>query len=97
MSALEKSIEGAAARYARSVGVLTYKFSSPAQRGVPDRIFIGPMGTIFMEFKRPGGKPTALQQHHIDGINKVAGPFNSTTSCWVDSVEAAKVRINTIK
>ena len=39
---LEKDIEKAVCDYAKSKGVLTYKFSSPNHVGVPDRIFFAP-------------------------------------------------------
>lgn len=49
------------AKYAKSKGVLTYKLVSPANRGVPDRIFIGKGETVYIEFKAPGQTPTKLQ------------------------------------
>lgn len=49
-------------------GVLCYKFTSPGHIGVPDRVLIGldvdgqPI-TIWVEVKRPGGRPRASQLH----------------------------------
>lgn len=49
-------------------GILCYKFTSPGHIGVPDRVLIGldadaqPV-TIWVECKRPGGKPRASQLH----------------------------------
>jgi hypothetical protein len=52
---LEKDVEAAVGRHCRKHDVLYYKWSSPAKRGVPDRILIFPNGLIrFMELKRPG-------------------------------------------
>ncbi len=62
---LEKEIEAYAVRQAKRKGVITYKFSSPAMRGVPDRIFICNGRVWFREFKRPGGRPTKLQAMHL--------------------------------
>ena len=60
---LEKQIESKVCEYARSKGVLTYKFTSPARAAVPDRLFIAPDGRVwFCEFKRGGQKPTAAQE-----------------------------------
>lgn len=60
-SPLEKNIEAAVCAHAKATGWLVYKFVSPNQRGVPDRIFFKNGKTVLIEFKRPGGKPTALQ------------------------------------
>ena len=44
-------------------GGTTYKFKSPTQRGVADRIACMPNGeTWFVELKRPGGRLSALQE-----------------------------------
>ena len=59
---LEKQIEAKVCDYAKSKGVLAYKFTSPARAAVPDRLFIAPDGRVwFCEFKRAGAKPTAAQ------------------------------------
>lgn len=66
-SPLEKDIETKVAKYAKEKGFITYKFTSPSNRSVPDRLFISPRGRItFIEFKRKGKLPTELQQHTID-------------------------------
>ena len=60
---LEKDIEKRVCDYAKSKGVLAYKFTSPARAAVPDRLFITPTGRMwFCEFKRSGQKPTPAQQ-----------------------------------
>jgi hypothetical protein len=60
--AAENKLENAAISYARSLGILTYKFVSPSNRGVPDRVFIFPGGvTLWVEFKAPKKKPSPLQ------------------------------------
>lgn len=59
---LEKQIESKVCEYARSKGVLAYKFTSPARAAVPDRLFITPHGRVFFcEFKAAGKKPTEAQ------------------------------------
>jgi len=59
---LEKDIEKKAVAAAKRNGWLSYKFSSPAHRGVPDRLFIKGGNVVFIEFKRPGGKASKLQE-----------------------------------
>jgi hypothetical protein len=63
---LEKQLESKITKKAKELGFLTYKFVSPSNRGVPDRIFISMHGEIFfIEFKSKKGKLTELQEHHI--------------------------------
>lgn len=65
----EKDIEKYLRKSIIELGGEAYKFSSPARRGVPDRLCILPNGvSIFVECKRPGKFATALQ---IKEINKL--------------------------
>lgn len=59
----EKQIEKKVSEYAKAKKWLTYKFVSPANRGVPDRIFMREGSVFFIEFKAPGKKPSPLQEH----------------------------------
>lgn len=46
----------------KALGGKAYKFVSPGNTGVPDRLVCLPGGrVIFVELKAPGKKPTALQ------------------------------------
>ena len=45
------------------LGGICLKWSSPGNRGVPDRIVIYPGGVIFVELKRPGEKLRPLQEY----------------------------------
>lgn len=66
---LEKNIEKKVCDFAKSLGILHYKFTSPSRRSVPDRLFMVPGGGVFfIEFKRKGGKPTPAQQVEINKI-----------------------------
>lgn len=59
---LEKYLERKIVNKAKKLGYLTYKFVSPSNRGVPDRIFISENGKLFfMEFKSKKGKLSQLQ------------------------------------
>lgn len=60
---LEKEIESYLVRSVKSVGGIAYKFVSPSNRGVSDRVVCLPDGTThFIELKRPGGKMSPLQR-----------------------------------
>lgn len=59
---LEKDVEAALVRRVKALGGLCEKFTSPGRRSVPDRLITMPDGQIiFVEVKRPGGKPTDAQ------------------------------------
>lgn len=80
----EKDIEKKVVDLAKKAGWLVYKWVSPSQRGVPDRIFIKDGSVVFIEFKAPGKKPTQLQAHTI---KKLREHFMVVHVC--DSVESA--------
>lgn len=84
LNPLEKDIEKKVSAYARTLGCLVYKFTSPSQRSVPDRLFIMPggRGCFFIEFKRLGLKPTPAQEVEIAKIRK-----HGTAVFVVDIVE----------
>jgi hypothetical protein len=84
---LEKVIEAKVCDYAKKLGCLVYKFTSPARRSVPDRLFIKPdgKGVFFIEFKRKGQKPTPAQEVEIAKIRK-----QGTTVHVVDDIGVGK-------
>ena len=60
---LEKHVEAYLVKAVRERGGEAYKFTSPAMRGVADRLVVMPNGVVwFVEVKRPGGKRTPLQE-----------------------------------
>ena len=68
---LEKQIEKAVCDYAKTKGLLVYKFSSPGHASVPDRMFIHPNGRMFMiEFKSITGKVTPAQAREHDRLQE---------------------------
>lgn len=85
---LEKKLEKRCADLARTHGWWTRKFSSPSNRGVPDRIFMKDGKVIFVEFKAPGKEPTPLQWHELDLIKEHGGK-----SIWCDDVEIFKLHL----
>jgi hypothetical protein len=58
----ESYIEKKVCECAKRKEWLVFKFSSPAQKGVPDRIFLKDGVILFVEFKAPGKRPTKLQE-----------------------------------
>ena len=88
----EKKLEKRCTDVAKAHGWYSRKFSSPANRGVPDRIFIKTGDVVFIEFKAPGNEPTEMQEHEMHLIRKHGG--NVT---WVDNVDDFKkiLRIHT--
>lgn len=86
LNSLEKDIEAKVVDYAKSLGMLCYKFTSPSRRSVPDRMFITKTGVVFfIEFKRQGQKPSDAQAVEIKKIRE--------TGIYVfvaDSVEQGK-------
>lgn len=64
---LEKDIEGYLVQEVTKLEGKCYKFVSPGNAGVPDRIVLLPGGLIgFVECKAPGKKPRKLQEHTIN-------------------------------
>lgn len=58
---LEKEIEALCVKHARKEGCLLLKLSPQYCPGLPDRLLVGPGGTVLVEFKRPGGRLTKIQ------------------------------------
>lgn len=84
-SELEKKFKEMAAQ----AGGKAYKFVSPGNDGVPDRLVILPGGKIgFVELKQEGGKPRKLQQFRMKELESLG--------CFVtvaDSIESAEAAI----
>jgi len=87
----ESQLENEIRKYAESQGVLTYKFTSPGNAKVPDRILIKEV-TVFLEVKAAGELPDDGQTEEIFRINAVGGH-----ATWCDSLTDAKELIDTIK
>lgn len=66
----ESEIEKKVCAHAKSKGWLSYKFVSPSNRGVPDRIFMRRGLCMFIEFKAEGKKATKLQQKVMSRIEQ---------------------------
>tara|TARA_R110000824_G_scaffold8441_4_gene38374 strand:- start:592 stop:870 length:279 start_codon:yes stop_codon:yes gene_type:complete len=86
---LEREIERKLTKWAKENKVLSYKFSSPARRGVPDRIFIANGITLFLELKVVGKRPTKLQLRELDRINEAGAVAD-----WAAGYDEAIDKIN---
>ena len=68
----EQEIENHLVRKIKNKKGIAYKFTSPGNSGVPDRLCLLPNGKIFfVELKSPGKKPRALQVNQITKITKL--------------------------
>lgn len=85
----ESVIEKKVSDYAKAKGWLAYKFVSPNQKGVPDKIFIGGGEMFFIEFKALGKKPTKLQESVFVKLRK-----EGFEVYIIDSVESGKALID---
>lgn len=84
---LEKDIEAYLVKRVKSVGGRAYKFVSPSNRGVSDRIVCLPDGTThFIELKRPGGKVSPLQ----DMFAREMSALNQSYDCLWSKEEVDK-------
>lgn len=67
----ESEIEKRLVKMVRENGGLCYKFVSPSNPGVPDRIVIIPDGrTIYVELKQEMGSLQRIQQWQIEEMQK---------------------------
>ena len=71
-SLLEKKIVA----HATKLGMLSFKFTSPSQKGVPDRIFIHKGHVLFLEIKAPKKRPTQLQMRTLTKLR------DHGAACW---------------
>ena len=69
---LEKELEKNLVDRVKKLGGKAFKFVSPGNAGVPDRLAILPGNKVgFAEIKRPGGKTTILQERQIRFIRSL--------------------------
>jgi len=68
----ERDIEKYLREQVKAAGGRAYKWTSPGNNGVPDRIVMLPGGRLaFVELKAPGKKPTALQVNQQEFIARL--------------------------
>jgi hypothetical protein len=82
---LEKAIEQAVNRWAKSKGCITRKMNGLGNRSWPDTMYIFLDGRIaFIEFKAPGKRPTELQEAMIKELQK-----RGVYADWFDNKQEA--------
>lgn len=65
----ERDVEKTLKREMKNLGGMSYKFVSPGNDGVPDRIVVWPDGHVgFVEIKTSLGKLSPIQQVQIDRL-----------------------------
>lgn len=86
---LEKDIERKVCQYAKSKGVMPYKFNSMARASVPDRIYVYQGVVLFIEFKQSGKKLTDAQRRELTRLRQQKMPVFK-----VDNVEDGKTLVD---
>jgi len=73
---LEKQVEAYFKKVVEQLGGKSYKFTSPAHRGVADRVACLPNGTVVMvEIKTIGGKLSELQKVFAADMKRLNVPY----------------------
>ncbi|WP_221897347.1 VRR-NUC domain-containing protein [Bathymodiolus japonicus methanotrophic gill symbiont] len=88
----EAKIETKICSFAESKGWISFKFTSPGNNGVPDRIFFKDGKTILVEFKSKEGKLSEVQKFQIKKLKK-SGIFVKVVS----SIEYGMALFNEIE
>ena len=69
---IEAKVEQYLVKRCKEKGWLCLKFTSPGTRAVPDRLILIPGGyQLFVELKRPGGKPRVDQVAMIEKLQQL--------------------------
>lgn len=90
---LEKDIEAWLNKQIEKMGGIAYKFVSPGNPGVPDRIYILPDGVIwFVELKQQSGRVANLQKWQRKRLLKMGCNYR-----LVRGMDDAKVFVQQLK
>lgn len=91
----EQDIEKYLREQVRAIGGRAYKFVSPGNNGVPDRLICLPGGiTVFVETKAPGKKSTPLQLKQQKDLRKLGYQVFGGINGEVDSKEKVDLIID---
>ena len=86
---LERDVEKEIRIYAEGRGMIAIKLSGPGNRGKPDRLFFYKGRVLIMEVKKPGEKPTKLQQQWLTTFKDM-----DFDACWADRPGLGKTLID---
>lgn len=90
---LEKDIEDWLNSQIEMMGGLAFKFVSPGNPGVPDRIYILPNGMVwFVELKQQLGKVAGIQKYQRERLLKMGCNY-----CLVRGMDSAKEFVQKLK
>jgi hypothetical protein len=81
----ESAIEKAVTAHAKKLGWVSLKLSGVHDRGKPDRMYLRQGIAVFVEYKAPGKKPTALQMKWLNDLSNAG--FHAT---WFDYEDEGK-------
>lgn len=70
----ESAIEKAVVASAKAAGWIALKLNGPGDKGKPDRLFLKDGRAVFVEFKAPGKRPTALQAQYMERLQAAGFP-----------------------
>ncbi len=92
---LEKQVEKRLQKKVKEIGGIAYKFISPGNSGVPDRIVVYDGRTYFIELKRPGGVLTSLQHFQIEKLRRTGQDVRvlynfDEVDCFVEELKAGE-------
>ena len=68
---MERDIEAYLVKRVKSLGGVAYKFVSPSNRGVADRLVVLPGQIWFVEVKQETGRLTALQALFMEQMKRM--------------------------
>ena len=89
---MEKHIEAHLVKKVKEIGGVAYKFVSPANRGVADRVVVLPGGgVIFVEVKSATGKLSPLQEQFARDMQRLGQNY-----IVLNSREAVNAFIETV-
>ena len=89
---MEKHIEAHLVKKVKEIGGVAYKFVSPANRGVADRLVVLPGGgVIFVEVKSATGKLSPLQEQFAKDMQRLGQNY-----IVLNSREAVNAFIETV-
>jgi hypothetical protein len=89
---MEKHIESHLVKKVKEIGGVAYKFVSPANRGVADRVVVLPGGgVIFVEVKSATGRLSPLQEQFAKDMQRLGQNY-----IVLNSREAVNAFIETV-